>query len=360
MRRRPAQRGEVLSLIAATLAVLATAAAVTTAAKHISAASDFYNARQSVQTAATALEQAAADLDQRAQSLDSSDPVGAAQVRQRASSARETASTLRTEVLAEIDEAEQEYKKDATSDLWKTALGIAGGKLTHLMHVEALTLTVESLVLERDTAGLLGLPPGPDGDPKALADALLTKLGTPSDVLTPAMKSSLAMEIFRRRVEAQCIQSGAVDYACLNRVKQELTTQLLNGGISSDRVDVLRRALDLIGKAQGVTPSAEAGQYFIFVLQNVESPGSIYVGTLAQVQGKRTCDFTDGGLCSSQGGSDVPLQYAPKDGPFPTSEAAVAAYCGKVTNVHPAFGGTKGTIYDTNYWLDNAPSCPQR
>ncbi|GHO49882.1 hypothetical protein [Ktedonospora formicarum] len=107
-----------------------------------------------------------------------------------------------------------------------------------------------------------------------------------------------------------------------------------------------------------VPPTSPSG-YYVFALTNVSSsPGSIFVGTMDEVRRRRfTCNFTDGGLCSKQGGKDIPVQYEVKLGPFSTLKDAIAAYCQVLTNSHPAFGGLKGTIFGGNYWLDNAPSC---
>jgi hypothetical protein len=94
--------------------------------------------------------------------------------------------------------------------------------------------------------------------------------------------------------------------------------------------------------------------YYIFVIA-VEPGGSIVVGTQADVQ-KPSCDFTDGGTCS---GNDPNVQVlATLGGPYPTQDQAVAAYCQMLTETHPAFGGTKGTVNGMLYWLDNAPACP--
>lgn len=106
-------------------------------------------------------------------------------------------------------------------------------------------------------------------------------------------------------------------------------------------------------------PPAPPANYYVFILSNVSShPGSIFVGTMDQVQGKFTCGFTDGGLCSDQGGKDTPVQYEAKLGPFSTQEEATAAYCQALTNVYTMpLGGVKGTIFGDVYWLDNTPSC---
>ncbi len=94
-------------------------------------------------------------------------------------------------------------------------------------------------------------------------------------------------------------------------------------------------------------------QYYIYVIA-IEPGGSIVVGTQADVQ-KPGCDFTDGGLCS---GNDPNVQVlSTLGGPYNTQDQAVAAYCSMVTDVHSAFGGTKGYINGQDYWLDNAPSC---
>ncbi|WP_194235750.1 hypothetical protein [Streptomyces sp. CB01881] len=110
------------------------------------------------------------------------------------------------------------------------------------------------------------------------------------------------------------------------------------------------------------TESATAvAAYYVFVLTNVATPGNILVGTLQDVVGKRTCDFTDGGLCADAGGQDVPVQYTPQLGPFPTLQDAQAAYCANAANPHtgPGGAGTKVDIFGDGYWADNIDfACP--
>ncbi|MEU1286609.1 hypothetical protein [Kitasatospora sp. NPDC005856] len=108
------------------------------------------------------------------------------------------------------------------------------------------------------------------------------------------------------------------------------------------------------------SPSPSAGAYYVFLLTNV-SGGNVLVGSLQDVQGKRTCDFADGGLCADAGGSDVPVEYSAKLGPYPTLAAAQAAYCANATNPHPGPGatGTKVDIFGGDYWTSNIDfSCP--
>ncbi|MFD8708702.1 hypothetical protein ACFV1W_40010 [Kitasatospora sp. NPDC059648] len=108
------------------------------------------------------------------------------------------------------------------------------------------------------------------------------------------------------------------------------------------------------------SPSSSAGAYYVFLLTNV-SGGNVLVGSMQDVQGKRTCDFADGGLCADAGGRDVPVQFTPKLGPYPTLAAAQAAYCANATNPHPGPGGagTKVNIFGGDYWASNIDfSCP--
>ncbi|MFJ2864130.1 hypothetical protein [Kitasatospora sp. NPDC087314] len=105
------------------------------------------------------------------------------------------------------------------------------------------------------------------------------------------------------------------------------------------------------------TPSAA---YYVFVLTNV-SGGNIFVGTLQDVQGARTCDFVDGGLCAPAGGQDVPVQYTVGLGPYPTLVDAQAAYCANAADPHtgPGGAGTKVDIFGGSYWADNINfTCP--
>ncbi|MFE7526558.1 hypothetical protein ACFU7Y_12615 [Kitasatospora sp. NPDC057542] len=108
------------------------------------------------------------------------------------------------------------------------------------------------------------------------------------------------------------------------------------------------------------SPSSPAGAYYVFLLTNV-SGGNVLVGSLDDVQGKRTCDFADGGLCADAGGQDVPVQYTAELGPYPTLTDAQAAYCANAANPHPGPGavGTKVDIFGGSYWTDNIDfSCP--
>ncbi|MFG2909312.1 hypothetical protein ACGF13_30130 [Kitasatospora sp. NPDC048286] len=108
------------------------------------------------------------------------------------------------------------------------------------------------------------------------------------------------------------------------------------------------------------SPSPSAGAYYVFLLTNV-SGGNVLVGSLDDVQGKRTCDFADGGLCADAGGQDVPVQYTAELGPYPTLVDAQAAYCANATNPHPGPGaaGTKVDIFGGSYWTDNIGfGCP--
>jgi hypothetical protein len=93
--------------------------------------------------------------------------------------------------------------------------------------------------------------------------------------------------------------------------------------------------------------------YYVFVLTNVASPGNIFVGTLTAVQGKLTCDFTDGGQCADAGGADVPVTYTENLGPYATCAEATDAYDAAATNPHPAFGGEKVFIFGNSYFIDN-------
>lgn len=95
-----------------------------------------------------------------------------------------------------------------------------------------------------------------------------------------------------------------------------------------------------------------AGPYFIYSL-NLSGP-NIYVGSKSDIQ-TPSCNFTDGGLCHD-GDPNVQV-LATIGGPYDTYDQAVAAYCQMVTNIHSAFGGTKGYINGVDYWLDNAPAC---
>jgi hypothetical protein len=93
--------------------------------------------------------------------------------------------------------------------------------------------------------------------------------------------------------------------------------------------------------------------YYVFVLTNVASPGNIFVGALSAVQGKLTCDFTDGGLCADAGGADVPVTYTENLGPFTSCADATAAYTAAAMNPHPAFGGEKVYIFGNSYFIDD-------
>ncbi|MFJ2776850.1 hypothetical protein [Kitasatospora sp. NPDC087315] len=112
------------------------------------------------------------------------------------------------------------------------------------------------------------------------------------------------------------------------------------------------------GTPTGTEPTAA---YYVFILNNVADPGNILIGTLQDVTGKRTCDFTDGGNCADQGGADVPLQYTAQLGPFPSRADAEAAYCANAASPHagPGGSGTKVYIFGGSYWADNVSvSCP--
>lgn len=101
------------------------------------------------------------------------------------------------------------------------------------------------------------------------------------------------------------------------------------------------------------TVTTGTGPYYIYSL-NLSGP-NIYIGTQANIQ-VPACNFTDGGTCSP-GDPNVTV-LATLGGPYDTNDQAVTAYCGMVTNIHGAFGGTKGDIQGQSYWLDNAPACP--
>lgn len=96
-----------------------------------------------------------------------------------------------------------------------------------------------------------------------------------------------------------------------------------------------------------------AGPYYIYVL-DIESGGSIYVCGQAGVQ-KPSCQFIDGGNCGSNDPNVRVLGTI--GGAHETYDQAVAAYCSMVTDIHSAYGGTKGYINGQDYWLDNAPGC---
>jgi hypothetical protein len=100
-------------------------------------------------------------------------------------------------------------------------------------------------------------------------------------------------------------------------------------------------------------PSSGSGPYYIYSL-NLSGP-NVYIGTQADTQ-QPSCHFQDGGTCGTNDANVTVLSTI--GGPYDTKDLAINAYCGMVTGVHDAFGGTKGYINGVDYWLDNAPSCP--
>lgn len=76
------------------------------------------------------------------------------------------------------------------------------------------------------------------------------------------------------------------------------------------------------------------------IMTNV-SGGNIYVGLIANVKGKFTCNFVDGGLCAGAGGANTPVAFTEPLGTFSSCAAALAAYKAHTMLPHAAFGGER-------------------
>lgn len=207
-----------------------------------SQAVDLTLASQRVQEVAAALNTAADGLESQAAGLDgSNDPVGAALLRQQEAAARKKASDLITVTLPKIDEAAAAFKNGAKKQV---ILGIIG-----LLLPTNPTGLISSAAVA-DVGSYLGLPPGPDQTPAQAADRFLQGLGLPRDALSNDVKKSLAMDLFRRRVQATCITNGQVDYVCLNLVLQQFTKLRDQDGISRTTADVIDKLLAQIKDLQ--------------------------------------------------------------------------------------------------------------
>ncbi len=128
-----------------------------------------------------------------------------------------------------------------------------------------------------------------------------------------------------------------------------------NPGIPAHPGTLANPAVPAVTAAAAPTASS-AGSYYVFTLDNVASPGNIWIGQVSDFARKAyTCNWIDGGQCPPS----VPVKYTKQLGPFPTYTQAQHAYCQEAVSPHAAFGGEKVYIFNNSYFIDNLTvSCP--
>ncbi|MBN4050215.1 hypothetical protein JYT28_00505 [Desulfobulbus sp. AH-315-M07] len=102
-------------------------------------------------------------------------------------------------------------------------------------------------------------------------------------------------------------------------------------------------------------PQQQQKKFGVFLMTNV-SGGSVWAGTLQELQQKKTCHFQGGGLCDRS----KPVEFRRLSGRyFSSQQEANADYCANRTTQPKKVRltqGYKAVVYGARYWVTDAPN----